>query len=183
MPRPTAHSGFTDRLRALPLSPAAAPAGFAMAETVISVVALVLMSGIGYLLGWRVDATFGDVAVAIALLLAFRCALSWLGIALGAAIRDEQMLQQTAPLIFGTIMFSNVFVPTATMPPVVAAIAEWNPVSAIVAALRELLGADLPDAAGGAWPMQHPVAAATAWIVVLFAVAVPITIRRYAAEV
>ncbi|WKG07290.1 ABC transporter permease [Nocardia sp. PE-7] len=177
------HSGFTDRLRALPLSPAAAPAGFAMAETVIGVVALVLMSGIGYLLGWRVDATLGDVAVAIALLLAFRCALSWLGIALGAAIRDEQMLQQTAPLIFGTIMFSNVFVPTATMPPVVAAIAEWNPVSALVAALRELLGADLPDAAGGAWPMQHPVAAATGWIAVLFAVAVPITIRRYAAEV
>lgn len=177
------HSGFTDRLRALPLSPAAAPAGYALAETVVGVVALALMSGIGYLMGWRIDATFGEVAVAIALLLAFRCALSWLGIALGAAVRDEQMLQQTAPLIFGVIMFSNVFVPTASMPPVVATIAEWNPVSAIVAALRELLGNDLlADATGEAWPVQHPVAAATAWIAVLFALAVPTAIRRYAAQ-
>ncbi|MFE1596337.1 ABC transporter permease [Nocardia sp. NPDC058705] len=175
-------SGFTDRLRALALSPAAAPAGFALAETVVGVVALALMSGIGFLLGWRVDATLGEAAVAIGLLLAFRCALSWLGIALGAAIRDEQMLQQIAPLIFGTIMFSNVFVPTATMPPVVAAIAEWNPVSAVVGALRELLGADLPGGAGGTWPTQHPVTAAIVWIAVLFAFAVPIAIRRYAAE-
>ncbi|MET9216449.1 MULTISPECIES: ABC transporter permease [unclassified Nocardia] len=176
------HSGFTDRLRALPLSPAAAPTGFALAETVVGVLALALMSGIGALLGWRVDATVGEVAVAIALLLAFRCALSWLGIALGAAIRDEQMLQQTAPLIFGTIMFSNVFVPTSTMPSVIATIAEWNPVSAIVAALRELLGADLSASPGSAWPMQHPVAAAAAWIAVLFALAIPIAVRRYSAD-
>lgn len=176
------HSGFTDRLRALPLSSAAAPAGFALAETVVGVLALTLMSGAGALLGWRVAATPGEIAVAIALLLAFRCALSWLGIALGSAVRDEQMLQQTAPLIFGTIMFSNVFVPTSTMPSVIATIAEWNPVSALVAALRDLLGADLPVAAGSAWPMQHPVAAAALWIAVLFALAVPIAIRRYSAD-
>ncbi|MFI5503432.1 ABC transporter permease [Nocardia asteroides] len=176
------HSGFTDRLRALPLSPAAAPAGFALAETVVGVLALGLMSGAGLLLGWRVAATAGEVVVAVVLLLAFRCALSWLGIALGAAVRDEQMLQQTAPLIFGTIMFSNVFVPTATMPSVIATIAEWNPVSAIVAALRDLLGADLPVTTDSAWPTRHPVAAAAAWIVALFAVAIPIAIRRYSAE-
>ncbi|TCJ93299.1 ABC transporter permease [Nocardia alba] len=176
------HSGFTDRIRALPLSAAAAPAGFALAETVVGTLAIALMAGAGYLMGWRIDATPSEIVAALVLLLAFRCALSWLGIALGAAVRDEQMLQQTAPLIFGTLMFSNVFVPTSSMPTVIAAIAEWNPVSSLVAALRELLGAGLPDPAGSAWPMQHPVAAATAWMIALFAVAVPIAIRRYSTD-
>ncbi|WP_280298916.1 ABC transporter permease [Nocardia neocaledoniensis] len=176
------HSGLTDRLRALPLPSAAAPAGFALAETVVGILALALMTGAGYGLGWRIEAGPDAVATAIALLVAFRCALSWLGIALGAAVRDEQMLQQTAPLIFGALMFSNVFVPTSTMPPVVATIAEWNPVSALVAALRGLLGTDLSGTAGHAWPVQHPVAATTAWLAILFAVAVPIAIRRYTSD-
>lgn len=175
------HSGFTDRLRALPLSPAAAPAGFALAETVVGVLALALMSGAGYLLGWRVDATLGEVAAAIALLLAFRWVLAWLGIALGTAIKDEQALQQAAPMIFGALMFSNVFVPAATMPTGVATIAEWNPVSAIVAALRTLLGSD-PAASAGAWPTQHPVLAAWLWIAALFALSAPLAIRRYASS-
>lgn len=173
------HSGFTDRLRALPISPASAPAGFALAETLVGTVALALMAGAGHLLGWRVEADAGAVATAVVLLLAFRWVLSWLGIALGAAIRDEQVLQQAAPMIFGTLMFSNVFVPTSTMPAVVATIAEWNPVSAVVAALRSLLSAD-PGVAGGAWPMQHPVLAAWLWIAALFALSVPLAVRRYA---
>lgn len=176
------HSGFTDRIRALPLSPATAPTGFALAETLVGALALMLMAGAGYLLGWRVDAGAGDIAAAIALLLAFRWVLAWLGIALGAAIKDEQALQQAAPMIFGALMFSNVFVPTATMPAGVATIAEWNPVSAIVGASRTLLDSE-PAATVGAWPTQHPVVTAWLWIVVLFVVSAPLAIRRYASSV
>ncbi len=105
-------SGLTDRFRALPIARSGVPTGLALAETVIGVVALAAMMGVGYLVGWRIDAPVGDVALAIVLLFAFRSALSWLGILLGIAIRDEQVLQQAAPMIFGLIMFSNVFTPT-----------------------------------------------------------------------
>jgi ABC-2 type transport system permease protein len=140
------------------------------------------MAAVGFLAGWRVEATPADVALAVLLLLAFRFALAWLGIVLGASIRDEQMLQQVAPLIFGAVMFSNVFVPTETMPAVVATIAEWNPVSAVVAALRQLFGSGTTVAADAAWPMQHPVVAAFAWTAVILAVSVPIAVRGYASS-
>ncbi|MGV9743917.1 ABC transporter permease [Rhodococcus zopfii] len=84
------------------------------------------------------------------LLFAFRLALGRLGLALA----DERMLQQAAPMIFGLIMFSNVSTPTEAMPPVVRAVAEWNPVSAVVAALRELFGSGGGTAADAAGPMQ-----------------------------
>lgn len=116
------------------------------------------------------------------LLVAFRLALSWLGILLGIAIRDEQVLQQAAPMIFGLIMFSNVFTPTEAMSSVVRVIAEWNPVSAVVAALRELFGSGTAVAVDAAWPMQHPVPAAFAWIAVLLVASVPVSVRRYGAQ-
>ncbi|MGW0178974.1 ABC transporter permease [Nocardia sp. NPDC003345] len=172
-------SGLTDRFRALPLPAVSVPAGLALAETVTGGLALLAMSGVGLAAGWRVDAGPGAVAGAVVLLLAFRFALGWAGICLGATIRDEQMLQQVAPLIFGTIMFSNIFVPTETMPAALRAIAEWNPVSAVVAALRELSGAPGVLAEGAAWPLREPVAAAWIWTGVLLLVTVPVAIRGY----
>ncbi|MET8796077.1 ABC transporter permease [Nocardia sp. NPDC004568] len=172
-------SGLTDRFRALPLPAISVPAGLALAETVTGGLALLLMSGIGLLSGWRIDAGPADIAEAVALLLVFRFALGWAGICLGATIRDEQMLQQVAPLIFGTIMFSNIFVPTESMPSALRAIAEWNPVSAVVAALRELFGAPGVAAEGAAWPLREPVAASWVWIAVMLLATVPVAVRNY----
>ncbi|MEU4314381.1 ABC transporter permease [Nocardia sp. NPDC024068] len=172
-------SGLTDRFRALPLPAISVPAGLALAETVTGGLALLLMSGVGLLAGWRIEAGPAGIAGAAALLLVFRFALGWAGICLGSAIRDEQMLQQVAPLIFGTIMFSNIFVPTESMPSAVRAIAEWNPVSAVVAALRELFGAPGVVAEGAAWPLREPIAASVFWIVVMLLVTVPVAVRNY----
>ncbi|WP_039802698.1 ABC transporter permease [Nocardia araoensis] len=173
-------SGLTDRVRALPVHPIAAPAGFVLAETVTGGLALIVMAAADYLAGWRVDASPVDIALAALLLLAFRYALAWLGTWLGTAVRDEQMLQQVAPLVFAAIMFSNVFVPIETMPGAVRTIAEWNPVSAVVAALRQLFGLPATAAADSAWTMRHPVASAFIWIAALLAVSIPTAVRRYA---
>ncbi|MCD2097105.1 ABC transporter permease [Rhodococcus rhodochrous] len=104
-------SGLSDRFRTLPTSPVAAPAGLVFAETLTCAVTLAPMVGIGYLVGWRIEADAGEIALAVLVLLLFRFALSWVGVWLGVSIRDEQVLQQCAPMIFGTIMFSNIFVP------------------------------------------------------------------------
>ncbi|MGA4689577.1 ABC transporter permease [Rhodococcus sp. AB351] len=175
-------SGLSDRFRTLPTSPVAAPAGLAFAETLTCAVTLAPMVGIGYLVGWRIEAGAVEIALAALVLLLFRFALSWMGVWLGVSIRDEQVLQQCAPMIFGTIMFSNIFVPTDTMPVVVRQIAEWNPVSAVVGALRELLSASAPVPADAAWPLHHPVWSAFGWCVVLLAVTVPLAVRRYTAD-
>lgn len=174
-------SGLTDRFRALPLPTVSVPAGLALAETLTGGLALLLMSGIGLAAGWRIDAGAGSTAAAFALLLLFRFAIGWVGICLGVVIRDAQLLQQVAPLIFGTIMFSNVFVPTESMPGAVRAVAEWNPVSAVVAAARELFGAPRTAAGDAAWPLREPITASLLWTALILAVTVPVVLRQYAA--
>lgn len=172
-------SGLTDRLRVLPVRPVVLPVGHAVAETLAGIVGLVGMGAVGYAAGWRIEAPTVDVVTAVVLLCAFRFAACYLGILLGSVVRDENMLQQIAPLIFGTIMLSNVFVPTETMPAALGAIAEWNPVSSVVQALRELFGAEVSVGPESAWPMHHPVAAAFCWITVILLVSVPLAGRQY----
>ena len=58
-------------------------------------------------------------------------------------------------------------------------IADWNPVSAVTAAARQLFGNPNPSAAIHAWPMQHPVTASIVWSVVLLAVFCPLAASLY----
>ena len=93
---------------------------------------------------------------ALALLVAFQFAAVWVGMYLGLVIGNEETAAQASILIFPVTMLSNVFVPTSGMPPWLRTIADWNPVSALAAAARQLLGIP-PAPANGAWPLEHPV--------------------------
>ncbi|MEQ6028156.1 ABC transporter permease [Streptomyces salinarius] len=75
---------------------------------------------------------------------------------------------------------SNAFVPSDELPGPMRVIAEWNPVSTVVAACRELFG-NIPPGwpEPDAWPLQHPVAASFLWVAVILLVFVPLAIRRY----
>ena len=98
---------------------------------------------------------------------------------LGLVIGNEQAAGQASILIFPVTMVSNVFVPTSGMPAWLRAIADWNPVSALAAAVRDLFGS--PQApANGVWQLAHPVPATLAWTALLLAVFVPLCTRRFA---
>ena len=71
---------------------------------------------------------------------------------------------------------SNAFVPTQGMPGWLQAIANWNPMSALAAAARELFGNPNPAAWVQAWPMQHPALAVVAWSVALLAIFAPLAV-------
>jgi hypothetical protein len=74
-------------------------------------------------------------------------------------LRSEQAAGQASILIFPVTMLSNVYVPTSGMPTWLRAIADWNPVSALAAAIRDLFGN--PGApTNGTWQLEHPVPAA-----------------------
>jgi ABC-2 type transport system permease protein len=65
------------------------------------------------------------------------------------------------------------------MPAVLRALADWNPVSAVTTASRQLLGNPNPSESIHAWPMQHPVLASLLWSVALIAVFAPLASRLY----
>ena len=81
--------------------------------------------------------------------------------------------------MFPLAFVSNAFAPTQGMPDWLATIANWNPVSAVAAACRDLFGNPNPSAAIDAWPMQHPVEASLLWSFVILVACVPLAARLY----
>ncbi len=65
------------------------------------------------------------------------------------------------------------------MPIWLRTIADWNPVSAVTAACRQLFGNPNPASTLHAWPMQHPVVAALAWSTVILVVFAPLAAYLY----
>ncbi|GLW66436.1 transport permease protein [Actinomadura rubrobrunea] len=176
-----ASRGVMDRFRSMPMARSAVPFGQVGADTLVSgPLALAIMVGAGLLVGWRPHHGVAAAAEAFALLLLLRHAVSWVGCYLGLVVRDERTADQFVPLVLPFSMLSNAFVPTGGMPAWLRVLAEWNPVSAITAACRDLFGN--PGAPAGddlAWPLAHPVTAVLLWSAVLLAVFVPLSVRTY----
>lgn len=169
--------GVHQRLRTMPIRSLAVPLGASLSQLLVSVVSVVLMAIVGLLVGWRAHEGTGSTLAGFGLLLLFGYALTWAGVFLGLAIRDQQVVQQLAPLVIAGVMVSNAFVPTGTMPGWLAALAEWSPFSAAISAIRLLFGnAPVMD---GPWPMAHPVAATLLWSAGLLVVFVPLAARLY----
>jgi hypothetical protein len=60
--------------------------------------------------------------------------------------------------------------------------AEYNPVSAMAAAVRTLFGNPTALPSGAPWPLQHRVLASLGWCVAMLAVAIPLTVWRFRAH-
>ena len=94
----------------------------------------------GLAVGWRIERGAGYALAALALLVAFQFAATWVGMYLGLVLGSEQAAGQASILIYPVTILSNVYVPTSGMPAWLRAIADWNPISALAAAIRDLSG-------------------------------------------
>jgi len=171
--------GVMDRFRSMPMSRLAVPFGQAGADLAQGALSVLMMAGCGLVVGWRAHHGIAGTVAAFGLLLLFRYALSWAGVYIGLAVRNEETVDSLGPLIFPITMVSNNFVPTDRMPAWLRVVADWNPISAMTAASRQLFGN--PGAAIGhaALPLEHPVAATLLWSVLLLAVFVPLSVRQF----
>lgn len=172
-----AAKGVTDRFRSLPMAPSAVLTGRAAADLVNAVIALAVLVGCGFLVGWRPHGGLGETVLALLLLLLLRMALVWVGIYLGLLTTDPAMVTLAQTLEFPFGFLSSAFVATATMPAWLGTVAEWNPLSSTVTAARRLFGN--PGWAGDSWVVTHSVAMAIAWPLLILAVFVPLSVRRY----
>ncbi|MEV0191710.1 ABC transporter permease [Kitasatospora purpeofusca] len=170
--------GVTDRLRSMAVSRTGLLLGQTLADLLVSVVVLALLAGVGLAVGWRIRGGAADAAGAFGLLLLFRFAMTWVGLLLGLAVGKEEAAGQLVVAVFPLAMVTNAFVPTGGMPGWLAAVAEWNPMSAVVQAGRDLFGN--PSAPAAAWPMQHAAPVALLWCAVLLLVCGPFAVRKFA---
>ncbi|WP_300015632.1 ABC transporter permease [Pseudonocardia sp.] len=172
-----AQRGITDRFRSMPMSASAVLMGRAAADMVISTLALAVLLLAGLAVGWRAPNGLGPALVAVGLLLMLRFALLWVGIYLGLLVRGPGAVTAVQTLEFPVAFLSGLFVAPASMPVVVSAIAEWNPLSATAAAARELFGN--PGWGGESWIARHAVLAAVLWPLLIVAVFAPLSVHRY----
>ncbi len=173
-------TGLIDRFRSLPMSRAAVLTARTIADLLTQVIGAAVVAGVGLAIGWRVHTGAGDVIEAFALALLFGYAFTWAGVCLGMLLRSPEAAQQTGFVIFLPMTFiSSAFVPTQGMPGWLQPVAEWNPMSSLAAACRQLFGNPNPAAAVHAWPTQHPELAVLCWSLAMLVVFAPLAVRLY----
>jgi ABC-2 type transport system permease protein len=172
-------TGIVDRLRVLPISRIAVLGGRALSELVQVVLGLVVFTACGLLVGWQPHGTALETAGAYGLLVLWAFAGVWIGTFLGMVVRSAEAAQTVGFTILFPMMFlSAIFVPIGGLPTPLRQIAEYNPLSCVAGALRELFHNPSPHVSD-AWPLTHPVLATVLWSVALIALAAPLAVRRY----
>jgi ABC transporter DrrB family efflux protein len=172
--------GIVDRFKSLPIARSAVLVGRSISSLIHSSIGVAVMAVTGLLIGWRIRNGVVNGVLAFLLLLLFGFALIWLGIWVGSMMRTVEAVQGFMfTVMFPLTFVANTFAPPESMPTWLRAIAEWNPVSAVTQACRELWGNGPPAAPDAAWPLQNPVAVSIGWSVVLTMIFAPLAVSAF----
>lgn len=163
--------GVFDRFRSLPIARIAPLAGALLSDTIRYAIVTVLTFTMGYLMGYRPVAGIGGVLFISVLVIWFAWCVSWIFALAGVIGRSAASVQGISMMILFPLTFlSNAFVPVNTLPSGLKWFVEYNPVSHLVTAIRQLLnqntiGADFwLTIAGG---------------LIILAIFIPLTVRAY----
>jgi ABC transporter DrrB family efflux protein len=164
------HTGLVDRFRSLPISRTALPLGRTLSDAVRHLVSIVVLTGLGYALGFRFDSPTGALAT-IGIALAFGFAVNWLAICLGASVPNAETAASASLLLLLLPLFaSSALVPIHTMPAWLEAIARNSPYTAVIDTLRGITTGH-PDTTN----LWHT----AIWATGILAVAAPLATRLY----
>lgn len=172
--------GIIDRFRSLPMSPAAVLVGRTTSDVVYNVLSLIIMALTGLLVGWRIREGAIDALAGFGLLLLFAYAISWVMAWIGLLVPSVEVINNASFIVIMPLTFvSNAFVPLESFSGGLRTVVEWNPVSALTQAARELFGntGDVPTP--DAWPLQNSVLYTLLWVVGILIVFVPLSVRQY----
>jgi ABC-2 type transport system permease protein len=141
---------------------------------------LVVLVVSGLIVGWGIHTDVWHAAAGFGILLLFTLAMLWLGTLVGMLVRAPDAAQGLGfILLFPLTFLANSFVPTQGMDKAVRTIADYNPVSSVIAAMRDLFGNPSSVGPDSPWVLHHPAVSAIAWSLALLAITVPLAIRRY----
>jgi ABC transporter DrrB family efflux protein len=173
--------GVIDRFRSLPMSRSAVLVGRTTSDVLNNVLVIVVMSLTGLVVGWRIRTSFLEALGGFLLLLLFAYAISWVMAWVGLLVPSVEVVQSASFIVIFPITFiANTFVPSSGLPGPLRSIAEWNPVSSVTQAARELFGNVAPGApVPDAWSLQHPVVYTLLWVALILAVFIPLSLRQY----
>jgi ABC transporter DrrB family efflux protein len=173
------HKGLIDRFRSFPMARSAVISGRVVGDLVLNAFVMVIMVVCGFIVGWRWHAGLLPALAAFGLLLAFAFAMLWIGALIGLSVRSTEVASSAGLIwLFPLTFLSNAFVPPTSLPSWLKPVVEWNPLSSVVAACRDLFGNPNP-VTGPAFPARHPLLLALIWIVGIIVVFGALAIRKY----
>jgi ABC transporter DrrB family efflux protein len=173
--------GIIDRFRSLPIRRSSVLIGRSVASLLHSSIGVVVMAATGLCIGWRIRGSVGAAVLAFTLILVFGFGMIWFGILIGSLMRSVEAVNGVMfTVLFPITFLANTFAPTEPMQHWLRVIAEWNPVSSLAQAMRELWGNGPPAPPDAQLPLHHPVLATILWSLALTAMFAPFALRAYA---
>jgi ABC-2 type transport system permease protein len=161
--------GFVDRLRSLPIPRSSVLAGRATADTVILTWLLGVTVAVGFAVGFRLHGSVADGVAAFGLVVLFGYVFEWVFVLIGLLAGNGQAAQGIGLLVFPLTFLSSAYVPVDSMPGVLQAFAEHQPITYMVDAVRQLTLGQPADALPGA----------LLWAAAILAVCAPMAVARY----
>jgi len=172
--------GIIDRFRSLPIARSSVLIGRSLAGLLHSSIGVAVMALTGLAIGWRIHTNVGKAIAAFALILLWGFAMIWFGILVGSLMRSVEAVNGVMfSTMFPVTFLANTFAPTANMPTWLRVIAEWNPISSLTQAMRELWGNGPNAGASSQWPLQHSIVMTIVWSLALAALIAPFALRAY----
>jgi ABC transporter DrrB family efflux protein len=170
--------GFVDRLRSLPIPRSAVLTGRALADTALLVWSLVITTGIGFLVGFRLHGSVPAALEAFLLCLVFGFAFEWVFIVLGMIAGTAQAAQGLAFMVFPLTFVSSAYVPVSSMPTWLRAFADHQPITVMVDAVRALTQGPAAEALLG-HSAGYYVIRSLLWSAAIVAVFAPLAVARF----
>ena len=163
--------GLIDRFRSLPTARASVLAGRTLADVLTNLLSIAVLLATGLVIGFSFDASALEIVGGVGLLLLFGFAFSWIFALIGMSVSSPEAANGVGfTLIFPITFISAAFVPVESMPAGLQQVAEANPITVVVDAMRALwLDAPAGDSVWGA----------VAWSVALIAVFAPLAVAKY----
>jgi ABC transporter DrrB family efflux protein len=170
-------SGLVDRFRSLPMARSAMLAGRATSDLIKNFILLMVVIGIGYLVGFSFKNGFLGAIAMIALVMAVSFTFSWVMATIALAVKKLEAVQAAAFTgIFPLVFISSALVPVGGMVSFLRVVARNNPITHWANLARYFSIGEFSTMGGTPWELF---VISAAWILVLLAIFMPLSIRLY----
>jgi len=162
--------GIFERFHSMPIARSAPLWGHVLTSLVSNAISVVVIILVALIMGFHSSAGVGSWLAVAGILALFTLALTWIAVIAGLSAKSVDGAGAFSyPLLFLPFI-SSAFVPTESMPPVVRAFAENQPVTSIVEAIRALLSGQ---------PVGNDIWIALAWCLGILIIAYLFAMRAY----
>jgi ABC-2 type transport system permease protein len=169
--------GVVDRFRSLPIGRLSIITGQVMGQFCEALLGMTIVVVFGLLLGWHPHLSAGHLVELVALMLFAMFSFTWAGVLFGMLVRSPDAMQGIGFIVIFPLSFmAGTFVPISGMAAIPRAIADWDPISALVAAVRHLTQGTHST---GSWQLTHPEIAMALWCLLIIGVCAPLALRRF----